>query len=64
VARPLEADDAVDQRKEGVVAAHPDIGPGEDRGAALAKQDGSSVDRLSCAGFHPESLPNTVASVA
>src|SRR3989440_11671015 len=60
----LETHDPVDQREQGVITPHPDVGPGEDRGAALAKNDRPGIDRLAGAGLHPEPLPDTVASVA
>src|SRR5207253_10976061 len=64
MAGPRETDDAVDQREQGMVAPHANVGPRKDRGAALAEQDRAGVDRLAGPRLHPEPLPDTVASVA
>src|SRR5205823_12514497 len=64
VAGPLEADHAVDERKQGVVAPHADVGSGEDRRPSLAKQNGAGVDLLPGARLHSQPLADAVASVA
>ena len=64
VPRPLEADHAVDKREEGVVAPHADVGPGKDRRAPLAQENGAGIHRLACARLHAQPLADAVASVA
>jgi hypothetical protein len=63
VTGPLEADDAIDEREQGMIAPHADIGPGKDRRAALAKNDGAGVDRLARTGLQAQPLTDAVASV-
>src|SRR5438309_3995334 len=63
VPRSLEADHAVDQREQGVVAPHADVGPGKDRRAPLAKQDGAGIHRLTRGRPHSRPAADAVASV-
>jgi hypothetical protein len=60
----LEANDAVDEGEQRVIAPHPDVGPRKDCRPSLAKQDGAGVDRLARTRLHAQPLTDAVASVA
>src|SRR5512139_1680952 len=54
----------VDQREEGVVLSHPDVGAGVDRGPPLADEDGAGGDGLAAEPLHAEPLAVAVPAVS
>src|SRR5689334_18864821 len=63
-AEALVDDGAVDQGKEGEVAAHADVGAGMDAGAALADEDVAGAHGLAGEDLDAASLALAVAAVA
>ena len=59
----VEADVAVGEGEEGVIAAHADVIAGVEFGAALTDEDGAGGDELTAVAFHAEALAVTVAAV-
>ena len=64
LAEPLVEDGALDQREEGVVAAHADVRPGMDARAALADQDVARDDVLAGVHLDAATLALAVTTVA
>jgi hypothetical protein len=60
----VEADVAVGEGEEGVIAAHADVIAGVELGAALADEDGAGGNELAAVTFHAETLAVAVAAVA
>lgn len=59
----LEADNAVDLREQGVIAAAADIDSGMDLRAALAVKDVASKDELTVSSLRPKSFGLGISSV-
>src|SRR5437588_7040159 len=56
----LELHVAVDQREQGVVAAHPDVDAGPHDRAALANDDAAGPQELAVANLQAEPLSGTI----
>src|SRR6266513_117457 len=62
-AAPIEANVAVDQRENGVIAAEANVLTRQKFRAALANNDVASHDQLAAESFYTEPLANAVAAV-
>jgi len=60
---PIEANVAVDQRENGVIAAEANVLTRQKFRAALANNDVASHDQLAAESFYTEPLANAVAAV-
>jgi hypothetical protein len=60
---PIEADVAVDQGENCVIAAEPDVFPGEELRAALPDNDVAGHDQLAAESFYTEPFADAVAAV-
>jgi hypothetical protein len=59
----IKADIAIDQRKNGVIAAEADILAWQKLGSALAHNDVAGDDQFAAVSFYAETFANAVAAV-
>ena len=64
LAQSLETDDAVDQRKEGVILATTDVGAGMDLGASLPDENIAGENELTVRTLRAKPLRRTVSAVS
>ena len=63
LAHALELDGAVNQSKQGVIAADADVNAGMDVGASLANQDVAGQDELTVCTLHAQALGLGITTV-